>query len=1028
MSWLSWRWGAVWAVLAVVLAGTLAATLGLAANAVPKSWGWVHDDVLLWSLACSLLVVGGVVAAFQAHASSGQAEQVAARPDAVSQPITIESAGPGALTLSPYAHGGAADDKRAGGNLPPRNPIFTGRTGILDEVKHFFESGAVPVMALCGLGGVGKSQVALEYAYRARKAGRYWLVWWVRADSPVTMVEDLVRLAPLVGVTAAGPTGEDQVVKAALDALGTRSDWLMVFDNAERLQSVAGVLPGGDGHVLITTRNRGWSGVARQLDVEEFGRTDSVEFLEKRTGRHERQDAFNLAEVLGDFPLALAQAAAFIENNDMTIGGYLDLYQDPAVGRRLRAVGLDSGEYPRSVAATWLLHFERLEREQPAAADLLRLCSFLDPDDIDLAILRIEGGGAGRMLKRAMADPLERARTVGVLVQANLLTKLGDQRVRIHRLVQAVTRDQLSPSQTRVWVKRVVALITAAFPERPQQPQSWRACASLAPHARAVVGHSANRRRLSRRSVALRARLSSYLDSYFNATAQGLSGFLNPHRQVVSFSGRAAELTALITWCMDTLAAPVMLVTGAGGVGKTRLAMQLTSHMSQMGWRCLDIADGQEAVAVPTLRAVTAGRALLVVDYAEARADLERMLSAVAADKAVGLRVLLLARSAGEWWDRLRAGELPVRALVSGVSPLMLGPAVDPGLSDSEVFSEALQAFSHALGVPVPSLVLVDTPGIGDPPGLPVLVLHTAALVAVANSAREPSHTAALRVDAENVLMEALSHEQRYWAGAARSAGLLGGTDGISMAAVRQIVAAGSLLGAASAAEAQALIGRVPGVGPSARVASWLRELYPPRHDDMDWLGGMQPDRLAEFHVVKELASSPELARACLTGLDARQARRVVLLLARACTDYVAAEGLLAQTMPAVVAVLADPGPPQEELLALANAIPFPMSTFDQATALIPDIETALPGDTGLAQRALWSTVAGLRLSTQGRFAEALAPMQEAVTAYRELANANPKRYRSDVARSLATLAVALSELGRQAEAEHARAEAEKLS
>lgn len=299
-----------------------------------------------------------------------------------------------------------------------------------------------------------------------------------------------------------------------------------------------------------------------------------------------------------------------------------------------------------------------------------------------------------------MADPLERARTVGVLVQANLLYKLGDQRVRIHRLVQAVTRDQLSTTQASVWMKRVLALITAAFPDHPQQPQSWPVCASLAPHARIILGDLANRRGLSRRSMALRSRLSSYLDAYFNVTAQGLSGFLDPRRQVVSFTGRAAELYALTAWCMEFQANSVMLVTGAGGVGKTRLAMELSSRMSNIGWRCLNIGAGKEADAVQALRAATAGRALLIVDYAETREGLGLMLSAVAADGAAGLRVLLLARSAGEWWERLRAAGPQVRDLVSGHPPIALGPALDPGLSDSDVFSGAILAFSQAMGVP----------------------------------------------------------------------------------------------------------------------------------------------------------------------------------------------------------------------------------------------------------------------------------------------------------------------------------------
>ena len=417
--WLARRWfAALWAVLAVVFAVVLSLVVGLAVNAVPKRWGWAHNWWLLIGISAGLLVAAALVAAGQARSSPGDKEnagpvvrvgKVRWSPVAGSNTGTMISAkkviigGPqaadsGKSTSAPASAGqrpGAGDGGRAGDTLPPRNPVFTGREDMLAEVGRRLEGGPVAVVAVRGLGGMGKSQVALEYAYRMRASGRYQLVGWVRADSAVTAAEDLAAMAPLLGLAADGPAGE--VAASVVAALGPRRDWLVVFDNAQVPGDLAAVLPGGSGHVLITSRNRAWSGVASQLDLEVFSRAESVEFLYKRSGRPEPEGAAELAGELGDLPLALAQAAAYIDARAVTISGYLALYRDPVLARQLRDEGLESGEYPASVARTWLLTFGQLAGDRPAAVELLRLCAFLDPDDIDLDVLAAGTTEVGRL-------------------------------------------------------------------------------------------------------------------------------------------------------------------------------------------------------------------------------------------------------------------------------------------------------------------------------------------------------------------------------------------------------------------------------------------------------------------------------------------------------------------------------------------------------------------------------------------------------------------------------------------------------
>ena len=129
----------------------------------------------------------------------------------------------------------------------------------------------------------------------------------------------------------------------------------------------------------------------------------------------EPEAAGELADELGDLPLALAQAAAYIDTQSMTIRRYLNSYRDPVLARRLRDADLNSAEYPASVARTWLLSFRQLSGEHPAAVELLRLCAFLDPDDIDLDLLSTGRTEVGDVLARCSVTSRSAIETVGAL-------------------------------------------------------------------------------------------------------------------------------------------------------------------------------------------------------------------------------------------------------------------------------------------------------------------------------------------------------------------------------------------------------------------------------------------------------------------------------------------------------------------------------------------------------------------------------------------------------------------------------------
>lgn len=338
------------------------------------------------------------------------------------------------------------------------------------------------------------------------------------------------------------------------------------------------------------------------------------------------------------------------------------------------------------------------------------------------------------------------------------------------------------------------------------------------------------------------------------------------------------------------------------------------------------------------------------------------MLSQLADDHGEGIRVLMLARSAGDWWDQLGVETPAVWDMVQSAreSELALTPAVAADLSDADVITLAVRAFASKLGVPERTVEIY-----GDRPARTrVLDLHAAALVAVLDE----TGAATVRLAAGKVLDELLRHEMHYWYNTAQASGLCHGPSGLTRLTLRRVVAASCLIGARTEEDARFLPARVPGLAASAKVARWLRELYPPIQGDQDWLGSLQPDRLAERHVVCELADSSELTSACLTRLDAFQARRVLTLLARASIDDPEAEPLLERVLPDVAAFVADLEAPPETLAAIYNAIPYPTVVLaPAATDLSQRILSVIPSGPGSAVRAQWLTNLGLRLSALGR-------------------------------------------------------------
>ena len=375
--------------------------------------------------------------------------------------------------------------------LPQRNPDFTGRVGLIEKTEQVLAQGPVSTVALYGMGGVGKTQIAAEIAHRGRRAGRYDLVGWVRAETVVTLIQDLAALASTLGIPASA--GQEQLAAAVLRELARRDRWLLVYDNAPAGDAVRDWLPAGEGHVLITSRSRGWGGLARGVAVTQFATSEAVAYLDQRTDGTTEQHA-ELAQTLGYLPLALAQAASYMDRTGLSVAGYLRLYRDRQGAGQLLASG--QPDYPGSVATTWLIHFEQLQAQAPAALQLLQMCAFCHPDDIDLSLLASGLPTSQSKLTRLLTDAAEAPAlweaAVGALVAQGLATRLNDERIRLHRLISDVTRYHLQTTEhahTR-WATHVLNVLNGLTPEDPSEPQSWPLMARLTPHLLTAADHA----------------------------------------------------------------------------------------------------------------------------------------------------------------------------------------------------------------------------------------------------------------------------------------------------------------------------------------------------------------------------------------------------------------------------------------------------------------------------------------------------------------------------------------------------------
>ena len=360
-------------------------------------------------------------------------------------------------------------------NIPARNPQFTGRDQLLVALREVLTGGDRSVVqALYGMGGVGKTQLAAEYAWRF--AGAYELGWWVDAEQAGLIGDQFAVLGAVLGCVEPGARIE-AVREAVLGELRGRGRWLLVFDNAQAPGDLAGWLPGG-GHVLITSREHRWAQVAAPVEVDVLARAESVALLAGRVSGLADADAERLAAELGDLPLALAQAAEYLAETGMEAAEYLGL-----LGTRASEI-LDQGRpgsYPMSLAATTQLAADKLASDDPAAAELAGLCAFLAPAPVPADLFTGAAGELPAGLAIRAADPITWRQTL-TQVSRHALARLDHRGLQMHRLIQAILRDRLTPEQAAATRERAEAILVANDPGDNRNPAIWSRWAQLMPH------------------------------------------------------------------------------------------------------------------------------------------------------------------------------------------------------------------------------------------------------------------------------------------------------------------------------------------------------------------------------------------------------------------------------------------------------------------------------------------------------------------------------------------------------------------
>ena len=350
---------------------------------------------------------------------------------------------------------------------------------------------------MSGLGGIGKTQIAIEYVYRYHS--EYTFIFWVRGDTREKMLSDFASLATTLGLKEQNEQDQQLIIEAVRTSLKNNTHWLLIIDNIEDLRNARTILPSAArGHILLTTRTQTTGNIANQIDLEKMTLDEGALLLLRRTKLLTQDDALQeatpadlqsakeIVDTLDGLPLALDQAGAYIEESGCNLSDYLNRYQSGRL-KLLRKRGSFDFDHPASVTDTFAYSIEKIEKISPTAVELLRFCAFLHPDAIPEELIINGATELGSTLQPVASDPFLLDETLVILRKFSLVRRNSKTNtLSIHRLVQAVLQDSMNEKTRRLWAERTVRAVNLASPDI-NEFSMWQRCQQYLPQVQKSV-------------------------------------------------------------------------------------------------------------------------------------------------------------------------------------------------------------------------------------------------------------------------------------------------------------------------------------------------------------------------------------------------------------------------------------------------------------------------------------------------------------------------------------------------------------
>jgi tetratricopeptide (TPR) repeat protein len=391
---------------------------------------------------------------------------------------------PGAPTAQPLTthvsyRSDDTPEPRSVWNILPRNRNFVDRTGAITTVRRWLDRGSSSV-AITGMGGIGKTQLAIEYAWR--HVADYEVAWWISAEQELLIAEQLAQLAGRLGIPSTGRSTDDAA--RALGLLRQQRRWLLVYDNATSPAKLRHWLPSGLCHTLITSRTPDWGAIAPRVELDVLTPGVATTFLRRRVEHLDPKFAREIADELGLLPLALEQTAAYLESTSISPAYFLERY------RRRRESFVNRGEdlfYGGTIDTAWSLALDQLRSSAPGTAQLLVLIAFCGPEPVPLSLFshhpdKLSAPIAASLGDEPTSDLDFDHDVVGPALGFSLIRRHGDT-VIMHRLVQTVVRARLTTMEHEQAARIVRSLLIAHQPSTAaDDPSSWPRWKVLAPH------------------------------------------------------------------------------------------------------------------------------------------------------------------------------------------------------------------------------------------------------------------------------------------------------------------------------------------------------------------------------------------------------------------------------------------------------------------------------------------------------------------------------------------------------------------